>query len=190
MSKQIRRGMAVFALVNPNTLAMLSAGALLVGTVTANASPVDPYVVTLEQQGLNVVVTGAGEFDLTGLTSAGLSASLVPEIDAPLPRIVTGVGGQMDLYTGATGPNSFGTGSEHIADSASGDSVGVSDPSPTHYILVPQGYASGTALSESRRRFPRHFRSLLAASARSDYLVGGVSVEFTRPSARSHSSGH
>jgi hypothetical protein len=133
----------------PNALAMLGAGALLVGTVTANASPVSPYVVTLEQQGLNVVATGAGEFDLSGLSSAGLSASLVPEIDAPLPRIITGVGGQMDLYTGATGPNSFGTGSEHSADSASGDSVGVSDPTPTHYILVPQGYVSGTALSDS-----------------------------------------
>ena len=54
MSKQVGRGMAVFALATTNTLAMLSAGALLVGTVTANASPVDPYVVTLEQQGLTL----------------------------------------------------------------------------------------------------------------------------------------
>src|ERR1039458_8844392 len=51
----------------------LVAGVVLLGsTVAANASP---YVVTLEEVGSNVVATGSGSIDLTGLTVAGVGAN-------------------------------------------------------------------------------------------------------------------
>jgi hypothetical protein len=46
---------------------LIAACTLLLGaTAAANASS---YVVTIDQVGSNVVATGSGEFDLTGLTS-------------------------------------------------------------------------------------------------------------------------
>jgi len=137
-------------------LRVLAAACALLGlTASANASP---YVVTLHEVGSDVVATGAGEFDLTGLQFLGASTSLPPEVDAPLPRIVTGIGGQMNLYGGATGPTTFGTGSEHDASSGTGDSVGVSDQALL--ILVPIGYTSTDPLSDSAIYLGATFASL------------------------------
>ena len=120
--------------------------------------PAQAYIVTLEQVGSNVVATGSGPINLTGLTFAGSGqfpdgAGILP---VP-PKIQTGPTGlvNFDLYGGlVTGPTSFGSGLGALASSGSGDFVGIkvfnfNGVGPNGLLLVPQGYVSGAALSDS-----------------------------------------
>jgi hypothetical protein len=105
------------------------------------------YSVTLEQVGSNVVATGSGAINLTGLTFASPGAA-IPVIIAVSGVIQTGpFNTSVDLYTGFTGPTSFGSGGFVVPSTSSGDFVGISGSSGL--ILVPQGYVSGAALSDS-----------------------------------------
>jgi hypothetical protein len=135
---------------------LLAAVLLLGATVTANASPLDPYVVTIEQVGPNVVATGSGEFDLTGLTpsfdfefSAGITAS-APEAGIGLSTTTDANG-----YTGLSGPASFGSGANAAASSSSGPPVLVVNdyPSIGTILVVPFGYTSRTLLTSSQDIF-------------------------------------
>src|SRR5439155_1086429 len=118
------------------------------------------YTVTLQQVGPNVVATGSGAIDLTGLTFNS-SASLNPLIGNffGLParrgcRISTGpTSSSVDSYVGGlSGPTSFGSGGAP-ASSGSGDMVGINAVSSFEFtgvlLSVPRGYVSGTALSDS-----------------------------------------
>src|SRR6266550_4384680 len=114
----------------------LSVACLLAATVAANASP---YVLTLDQVGSNVVATGSGEFDLTGLTFNGGTSIAIGAFTIPsLGRILTGPAGGLDDYVGMSGPTNFGTGSFSSASSASGNPV-VLEASPLEALLVPSG---------------------------------------------------
>jgi len=53
----------------------------------------------------------------------------------------------IDGYTGFTGPTSFGSGDVFFASSGSGDLVGIFGSAGE--IIVPLGYVSGAALSDS-----------------------------------------
>jgi len=109
--------------------------------------PVQAYTVTLEQVGSNVVATGSGAFDLTGLTFEQNFFNAPPQIQANFSLMITGPGGaNQSQYVGFTGPTNFGSGDLVLADSGSGDGVGIFGTS----IIVPQGYVSGAALSEQR----------------------------------------
>ena len=67
------------------------------------------YSVTLEQVGSDVVATGSGPLDLTGLTLVVTYASLPAQIFPVLGQIVTGSGGATDGYQGSiSGPTSIG----------------------------------------------------------------------------------
>ena len=108
------------------------------------------YIVTLEQVGPNVVATGSGAIDLTGLTFFFSSVNS-SEVDPALGLIYTGptTGVPTSLYEGLSGPTSFGPGGEFgftPASSGSGDLVGTLLSS---ILVVPQGYVSGNALSDS-----------------------------------------
>src|SRR5205814_1260919 len=118
------------------------------------------YTVTLQQVGPNVVATGSGAIDLTGLTFNS-SASLNPLFGHffGLParrgcRISTGpTSSSVDSYVGGlSGPTSFGSGGAP-ASSGSGDMVGINAVSSFEFtgvlLSVPRGYVSGTALSDS-----------------------------------------
>jgi hypothetical protein len=132
-------------------LAPLIAMCALFGvTATANA---DPYVVTLEEVGSNVVATGTGSIDLTGLTLEESGTAIV-SIQPNSPAIVTGQPGatSFDAYANATFSASvasapFGSGGFAAANSGSGDLVGATKD----FIVVPVGYGfiSGSALSDS-----------------------------------------
>lgn len=105
------------------------------------------YVLTLQQTAGNVVATGSGSFNLTALTifengSTGYAANLFPS----LAQVILGVESpDVDVYTGISGPASFGSGNSiEFANSASGNFSGVDDDL---YLLVPHGYTSGTMLS-------------------------------------------
>jgi hypothetical protein len=95
--------------------------------------------------GANVVATGSGAINLTGLTfsnTSGGGAGIV----ANLGDVIM-TSGSSDLYRGFTGPTNFGSGGPFGTNTFSGDSVGIS---PDLGLLgVPPGYVSGAALSDS-----------------------------------------
>jgi hypothetical protein len=122
----------------PCTTATLS----LLAAATAHAG--STFTVTLAQVGPDVVETGSGTIDLTGLTSFG-SAFSSPELYPDHGIIGGGPSGMIDLYTGPTGPFSFGPGSATFPTTTSGDSVFLEDFGLD--IEVPQGYVSDASLS-------------------------------------------
>ena len=99
------------------------------------------YMVMLEQVGSNVVATGSGAINLTDLTfqSHGTSGSGIDPINGIL---TVGILENTHIYTGFSGPTSFGSGGFLSASSGSGDIVGIFANSPSQ-IIVPQGYVSG-----------------------------------------------
>jgi hypothetical protein len=123
------------------TLAIVLAGLLSVRTAQAG------YTVTLQQVGPNVVATGSGAINLTGLSfiSDGVDD---PGIDAGLGVIATGpFATRADTYQGFTGPTSFGSGSPFSPSTASGDFVEMSGVG--QQLFVPHHYVSDTPLSDS-----------------------------------------
>jgi hypothetical protein len=63
-----------------------------------------------------------------------------------------------DLYTGFSGPATFGSGLGVAASSGTGDLVGMADVFDD--LIVPTGYVSGTALSDSATYDSATFASL------------------------------
>ena len=58
---------------------------------------------------------------------------------------------RIDSYSGATGPDSFGSGTGAVANSGAGDKVGIDDVGDDHpQIDVPHGYVSEAPLSDNR----------------------------------------
>lgn len=142
------------------TLAFFIPCILLGATVAGHASPADPYIVTLEQVGSNVVATGSGAIDLTGLsfiTGSSLAAGMYPT----LPDIFTGPAADTmtDLYTGTlSGPTSFGSGGYTAASSGSGDFVGIDIPADA--LFVPVSYVTNDPLSDTSTYDNATFASL------------------------------
>jgi hypothetical protein len=147
-------------------LLVLALFILLGGTAAANASS---YHVTLQQVGSDVVATGSGAIDLTGLVSSSTEAVFSHGgLQADEGAISTGgAPGSIDIYVGSISgphfPDAFGSGSTfHFADSSSGGTVGIS-PSPlviNASIDVPHGYLSHAALSDSSTYLNATFASL------------------------------
>jgi hypothetical protein len=142
-------------------LSFIAACALLGATGAANAS----YVVTVEEVGSDVVATGNGAIDLTGLTFNGVASpgGSHPSGSYMIPTgavIFTGAGALFDGYTFGpiTGPSNFGTGGQagpDVASSGSGDYVGINaGDAPSCFelcneLFVPDGYVSDTPLMDS-----------------------------------------
>jgi hypothetical protein len=90
-----------------------------------------PYVVTIEQVGPNVVVTGSGEFDLTGLTAEGegyapLQEGINPSNGYNPSGSLVYLGAELanTLYIGTgTGPANFGSGGNTLASDFRGPLV-------------------------------------------------------------------
>src|SRR5207248_2905691 len=90
------------------------------------------FILTRQQVGPDVVTTGSGAIDLTGLTLLGSSGHQVS------------YGGRI------SGPTFGGRRFEISVSSRSGDTVGIgSFPLAGVFLTVPAGYVSGTALSGS-----------------------------------------
>jgi hypothetical protein len=136
--------------------ALGSAMALCLG-VSAPAAQAG-YVVTLEQAGSDVVATGSGAIDLTGLAYYSLGEAF----DAMEPStgvIATGPASAfIDVYTGLTGPTNFGDGGATYASSGSGDSVAI--VGDLGFLGVPEGYVSDGALSDTSTYDNQTFSSL------------------------------
>src|SRR4029077_7978679 len=97
----------------------------------------------------NVVATGSGAFNLTGLTPLGPNGALSHGI-LPINGLIfmgDGLLTTLDGYNGLTGPTGFGSGGVTLADAGSGDFVVLYNILGD--LFVPQGYVSGNALSDS-----------------------------------------
>jgi len=111
------------------------------------AQPAQAYTVTLQQVGSNVVATGSGAVNLTGLTFV-ISGADNPGVVPFSGVISTGPFASMiDVYQGFTGPTDFGSGAGALPNTASGDFVGISGVGLG--LFVPLNYISNTALSDS-----------------------------------------
>jgi len=106
------------------------------------------YTVTLQQVGSDVVATGSGPIDLTGLRLAtGLPFDSFIRPTSAYIRMGSAASGLVDVYVGIRGPDWFGSGLNTVPNSSSGDLVGVWGVVGNLYI--PPGYISGAALSDS-----------------------------------------
>jgi len=102
-------------------------------------------VITLEQSGSNVVMTGSGSLNITGMTfdTSGLvNAGVTPGEAGAFPGALSA---NVDIYLGLTGPTSFGSGGFISASSGSGGLFGVQGNGG--FLEVPMGYVSGASLS-------------------------------------------
>jgi hypothetical protein len=123
----------------------LSAAAIGVAMLTGYGLSAQPaqagYVVDLTQ-GVNVVASGTGAIDLTGLTPSSTGDLAISGMAPFVAFIITGPfeAASIDVYTGVTGPARFGPGGGQDASSGTGDSVGVEIG--THMLFVPSGYVS------------------------------------------------
>ena len=109
------------------------------------------FIILFAPVGNNVVATGSGTLNISALTSQGPynpgSADVDPSADT------TWLGsGIATIYGTATGPSNFGsTISVSLTAATTGNFVGITDggASGGERIIVPQGYTSGAALSDS-----------------------------------------
>ena len=118
------------------------------------------YLVTLEQQGPNVVATGSGTINLAGVSFLGTVLGNVGGSLTPNGGSVFVGSGTEDMYTGFSGPTDFGPGNNIFSDSDSGSSVGIFGLADILY--VPSGY---TSTLYCRRARPRITTRPSAASA-------------------------
>jgi len=158
----------------------LIAVALLIGCGLSPSRACAGYTVTLAQQGNDVVATGSGPIDLTGLTFFATVSTPV-EMQPSGAIIITGApltGGFEDLYGGLiTGPTNFGSGTNTTAGSGMGDLVGISTSA---FVFVPTGYVSGSPLSDSATYINATFASLGVTPGTYEWTWGtGANQNFT-----------
>jgi hypothetical protein len=139
---------------SPKKLLPLTLFAIAV-TSLFSVRPAQAFTITLEQMGSNVVATGSGAFNLTGLNSVG--SGLVANVGiTPSLHQINMVAGLSSVYTGFTGPSSFGAGGGFLGSSSSGNVFSITGG----YFFLPFGYVSGTALSNSMTFNNANFASL------------------------------
>lgn len=143
------------------------------------------YVVTLQEVGSDVVATGSGAIDLTGLTFA-VSGAGGSTMFPSQGSIITGAyNAPDDLYRGSIrGPTSFGSALFDDADrnTATGGLVGIA-PVPVGVpptLYVPGGYVSNTPVSDSAIYNNSTFASLGVTPGTYTWTWGsGVNQSFT-----------
>jgi hypothetical protein len=141
--------------------------------------PVQGFTITMEQMESNVVATGSGAFDLTGLSFMG-PGSLGRGINPFIAYLVTGQTGSGSSYGGFTGPTMFGAPLFTSPNTSSGDFVGISGTTTFPVLLVPQGYVSNAALSNSMTFNNATFASLRVTPGTYAWTWGGgVNQNFT-----------
>jgi hypothetical protein len=137
------------------------------------------YVVDLTQQGSNVVASGSGAIDLTGLSffeSRTEAAGLLPSINFVMTGPVNA--GVVHLYSGINGPSNFGSGGFTAASSGSGDRVGIGNDGKV--LFVPLDYVSDSSLSDTSTYAGKTFSSLGVTPGAYEWTWGnGANQNFT-----------
>jgi hypothetical protein len=158
------------------TGAVALGAAMLISLFTPSAQA--GYIVTLTQQGSNVVATGSGAIDLTGLSFLDSGASNAGNIEPGFGQILTGPLGTIEEFVGFKGPTSFGSGGFLFASSGTGDLVGISGGA--HSLVVPLGYVSDSALSDTSTWVNATFASLGVTPGTYEWIWGtGANQNFT-----------
>ena len=137
-------------------LAAIRRSLMFTAVATLFVQPAQAFTITLEQMGANVVATGSGAINLTGLTLETTGQDFVALMQASTGLIETA--GNGDVYGGFTGPTSFGNGGSFAPNTSSGDFAGIDGAGGN--LGVPAGYVSNTALSDSMTFNSATFASL------------------------------
>jgi hypothetical protein len=144
--------------LNKGTFAGALILASLIGTTADPAQAA--YIVTFSETGIDVTASGSGAIDLAGLTFITSGATL-SEVAPTFATEATGGAGNVDEYSGATGPFSFGPGVFTSATTGAGDLVGIQVlRDGSGFIFVPKGYASGAPLSDTATYAGQSFATL------------------------------
>jgi len=150
----LRRVLLPNGFVKRMTAAAALGAAVLIGCGLSAPSAQAAYMVTLEQQGPNVVATGSGPIDLTGLGAPQDVAPAGTSLNPGVAQIVTGLPGTSTavFFTGFSGPTSFGVGGPITTNSGNGDIVGIIGATGVGVLgkpslIVPSGYVSNNPLA-------------------------------------------
>lgn len=153
----------------------------LAACLATSASPARAaYIVTFSQLGPNVVASGSGSIDLSGLTFV-TSGPTQPEIAPTFATEATGAAGAVDEYSGASGPTSFGPGVFTSATTGTGDLVGIQQliDEPAGFVVVPMGYASGAPLSDAATYDNQSFATLGLTPGTYEWTWGSSAADDT-----------
>ena len=165
------------------TLLCAATASLLILSQPAQAG----YIITLKQVGSNVVATGDGPIDLTGLSKGIPSildiASVIPNTGAIMTGPVLPFM-NVDVYNTMTlsGPTNFGSGKATLANSGSGDLACILPYFQFGFsvIGVPVDYVSGTPLSDTSTYNNATFASLAVIPGTYEWRWGtGANQNFT-----------
>jgi hypothetical protein len=164
--------------------------AMLIGS-SLSAPTQAGFIVTLTEQGTDVVATGSGPIDLSGLSS-GVEVEAGGQIQPNTARIFLGppniFGGNARSFFGFSGPTSFGEGGNLIpVSSFSGnDPVGIlgagliAPISVPPFLEVPFGYISDSPLSETATWANQTFATLGVTPGVYEWTWGpGANQSFT-----------
>ncbi|MGH7062872.1 MAG: hypothetical protein ACREET_02205 [Stellaceae bacterium] len=157
--------------------------AMMIGYGLSIPARAGPYVVTLTQQGSDVVATGSGQIDLTGLLFSTNLPDSIPVFRPQPASIAIGAVSSVAEYgipvLDLTGPSNFGSGTSFAsAIGATGPAVGLF-PDGTA-LWVPEGYASDTALMVSTTTWSGTFSSIGVTPGTYEWTWGrGADQSFT-----------
>ena len=148
---------------------LLAGGLLVAGGVNAAVT------ITLTETGGNVVATGVGRLDISQLGNPTLENVVGGFVNPSIGVLNTGPATptDIDLYSGISGPTSFGSGSLNLADSGTGDVMGVTT---SLRLRVPRNYSTGGSLSGSATWTNKTFASLGLTPGTYTYTWSGDSL--------------
>ena len=144
---------------------------LILAVLVAGREARADILITIEQSGNNVVETGSGAANTTGLTlefTVGQGALIIPGLAI---AVVGEVDSAATIFSGATGPASFGTSSNPVdPTSGTGDTFGIEGNSGV--LALPAGYVSGTQLSGSTTFAGTNFTQMALTAGTYTYTWG------------------
>jgi len=119
-------------------------------------------LVTATEVGSDVVVSASGTANLAGLAVYTLGGAGLPGMTPAESVMAVGdvAGGSFDSYQALSGPASFGPGDTSVPTSGTGDLFAVSQVGGVLILIVPESYASGSALEATNVYEGQSFASL------------------------------
>jgi hypothetical protein len=151
-------------------------------TPTPTNEPTTEFTVMIYESDSNVVMSGSGTLDLSGLTlvTSGAGPSMGGGLGVSTATFLCGANGQYyDTYSGfTTTPSNFGSGFGFPPTSTSGDIFGVvTQGAPPYFLYVPSGYTTGTQITGSQTFTGETFSSLGLVEGTYTYTWLGGSID-------------